>query len=203
MIRKPEQQKKLLAALLTVFALLAGYRYLTSEEPRTAPLTYARGTAAVSSVRTGIQASAAKDPLQAFLVHRDVKFAGVTRDLFRMENPVVVKVKPVVRSMPTPSVPPPPAVPEKTPQEIAADAARADLAKFRFLGYVTDRDSSLFLSKDGEVFIVRSGDAVLKNYRVKEAGRDYVVLLDTATSVEKRIELSGGADPPSSPQRFR
>jgi transcription termination factor Rho len=50
---------------------------------------------------------------------------------------------------------------------------------------------------------VRSGDTVLKNYRVKEAGKDHVVLLDSMTRVEVRIELSGGADQAPPQQRLR
>ncbi len=195
MIKSPEQQKKLLFVLLALLAGLIAFRVVTAEKPRTAPLTYPRGSVAASSVRAGIQSpSAAADPLQVFLVKREEKYPGVIRDIFRMENPAPprAKLKTVLVTAPTPTVPP---VPEKTPEQIAAEAARADLSKFRFLGYLTDKDSSLFLAKDGETFIVRSGDAVLKNYRVKTAGRDFVVLLDTLTKVEVRVELSGGGDP--------
>lgn len=200
----PEQQKKLLIVLLAVLVVLIGYRSMNFEKQRTAPLTYNRGAVAASSVRTGIQSpAAAADPLQLFLVQREEKFPGVTRDLFRMENPAPPRPKAVIKTAPTPTVPAPPPVPEKTPEQIAAEAARADLSKFRFLGYLTDKESSLFLSKDGETYIVRSGDTVLKNYRVKEAGRDFVVLLDTATRVEMKVELSGGGEQGPSQQRQR
>jgi hypothetical protein len=199
----PEQQKKMLIALLAGLALLIIYRVATNEKPRTAPLTYARGAVATSPVRGGIQApGGATDSLQLFLAERSRKFPGVARDLFRMENPAKPKPKSVVASVSTPTVPPPP--PPPTPEEIAAaaaraaaDAARADMAKIHFLGYLTDRDSSLFLSKDGQVFIVRVGDVVTKTYRVKsvdkEYGKDFVILQDTATNAEVRVELSGGA----------
>jgi hypothetical protein len=101
-----------------------------------------------------------------------------------------------------PPAPPVPAPPVKTPEEFAADAARLDLSRFRFLGYLTDRESSLFLSKDGELFIVKSGDTILKNYKVKETGRDFVVLLDSVTRVEVRIELSGGSDQGAKPSPY-
>jgi hypothetical protein len=139
------------------------------------------------------------DPLRLFLARRMERFPGMSRDIFRMDNPAPKKPKPVIVSAPTPTIIMP-VVPEKTPEQLAAEAARADLSKFRFLGYVTettDKESSLFLAKDGETFIVRSGDAVLKNYRVKDAGRDFVILLDTITRVEVKVELSGGAEPAS------
>ncbi len=193
----------MLVGLSMVLAALIFYRVNTAEKPATAPLTYTRGAVATSLTRTGINAPAAgTDPLQAFLAHRQEPFPGVARDFFRMENPAPKpKPKPVVISKPTPTVPPPPPIPVKTREEIAAEESRADLSRFRFLGFLTEKDSSLFLSKDGELFIVRSGDRVLKNYKVKEAGRDYVVLLDTVTHVEVRVELSGGAE--AAPQQRR
>jgi len=189
-----EQQTKLLAGLLAVLALLIVYRVKTAEKPRTAPLVYERGAVAASPVRTGLQsAGVPADPLQVILVRRKEQYPGVVRDLFRMENPAP---KPKAKPVPAPVVlPPVPQAPVKTPEQIAAEAARADLSKFRFLGYLTDKDSKLFLSKDGELYIVQSGDTVLKNYRVKEASKDYVILVDGATQVEVRVELTGGADP--------
>ena len=58
-------------------------------------------------------------------------------------------------------------------------------------GYLTDKDSSLFLSKEGEQFIIKSGDTVLKSYQIKAVGKDHVVLHDTVTRAEVRIELTG------------
>jgi hypothetical protein len=188
-----QQEKKLLIGLLAVLAAIAAYRVLTYEQPRTAPLIYTRGAIATSRVRPGLASRAAEsDLLNIFLAQRGEKFPGVTRDIFLMENPVPKpKPKPVPVAAVVPTVPP---APIKTPEEIAQDLARADLSKFRFLGYLTDRDNTLFLSKDGENFVVRNGDKVLKTYSVKEAGKDHVVLFDTVTKVEMRIELSGGAE---------
>jgi hypothetical protein len=207
----PEQEKKALAALAAVLALLIVYRVATSEKPKTAPLVYPRGSVARSLVREGLTAvSPGADSLNVILARRQEKFPGVSRDIFRMENPAP-KPKPAPVIAPPPPPPPPPPTPEQIAAEkarLAAEAARADLSRFRFLGYLTSKDNTLFLSKDGETFIVRSGDKLLASYQVKEAGKDYVILLDTATRVEVRVELSGseGAQPPQ-PQpgmpRFR
>jgi hypothetical protein len=194
----PEQEKKALAVLAAVLALLIVYRVATSEKPKTAPLVYPRGSVARSPVREGLAAaSSGGDPLNVLLARRQEKFPGVSRDIFRMENPA-----PKPKPQPAPVIaapPPPPPVPVKTPEQIAAENARADLSKFRFLGYLTSKDNTLFLSKDGETFIVKSGDRLLASYQVKEAGKDYVVLLDTATRVEVRVELSGGEPSPPQP----
>lgn len=199
----PEQQKKVLYGALAALALLVLYRVFTSEKPRTAPLSYTPGSVATSRVRPGaLISSSSGDPLRLFIARRSEKFPGVARDIFRMENPAPPKPKPApVVTAPTPTIVVP-LVPVKTPEQIAAKAARADLSRFRFLGYLTnkmDKDSSLFLSKDGELFIVKSGDSVLKNYRVKDAGKDFVVLIDTATRVEMKVELSGGAEQAAQP----
>lgn len=187
-----QQEKKVLIALLAVLAILALYRVLTTEKPRTAPLAFPRGSIAASTVRGGKHSvSENADPLALFLSRREEKYPGLVRDLFRMENPAPKPLKLPPKQV---QIALPPPVPQKTPEEIAADAARADLSRFRFLGYVTEQESSLFLSKDGELFIVKSGDRVLKNYHVKETGKDYVVLFDTITRVEARIELSGSTD---------
>ncbi len=198
-----EHQKAVMVAMYVTLAVLIGYRIMTAEKPRTVPLIYNRGAVATSPVRTDAHSPASgSDPLTVFLVQRDKKFPGVSRDIFRMENPSHRPKSSLVTAT-TQTVPSPPPVPVKTPEEIAADAARAELTRFRFLGYLTDKDNTLFLSKDGELYIVRSGDTVIKNYRVKEAGRDHVVLLDTMTRVEVRIELSGGDDQASPQQRLR
>ncbi len=198
-----EHQKAVMVAMYVTLAILIGYRIMTAEKPKTVPLIYNRGAVATSSVRMDVQSPASgSDPLTVFLVQRDKKFPGVARDIFRMENPSS-KPKSKLVTASTQTVPAPPPVPVKTPEEIAADAARAELTRFRFLGYLTDKDNTLFLSKDGELYIVRSGDTVIKNYRVKEAGRDHVVLLDMMTRVEVRIELSGGDEQASPQQRLR
>ncbi len=185
-----EQEKKILAGVLALLVLLVVYRAMTAEKPKTAPLVFQRGSVARSAVRQGLASRASgADPLSALLAKREEKFPGVARDIFRMENPAP-KAKP--KAPPVVVAPLPPPLPMKTPEEIAADLSRADLARFRFLGYLTEKDNSLFLSKDGELFVVKSGDRILKTYQVKEASKDYVVLLDTATRVEVRVDLSGG-----------
>ena len=180
------RQTSVLIVLVVVLVLLIGYRIITDEKPRTAPLTYQRGAIASSPVRQGLSTRrAGVDPLNAFLERRGEKYPGVGRDIFRMENPVLKPKRVVSKITATPPVH------VKTPEEIAADAARADLNKFKYLGYLTEKDNTLFLSKEGELFIVKRGDTILKSYKVKEVSKNYVVLLDTVTGVEVQLELSG------------
>ncbi len=193
------RQKIVLIVLVALIVLINGYFYLIGEKPKTAPLTYTRGAIAVSKVRQGPSSRmAGADPLNVFLERQREKFPNVVRDIFRMENPV-----PKPKASRKPATPP---VHVKTQEEIAAEAAqvvaeaaraaaeaaRADLMKFQLVGYLTEKDSTLFLSKEGELFIVKKGTTLLKNYKVKETGRNYVILLDTITGVEVQLELPGG-----------
>lgn len=192
-----EQQKIVLIALVAVLTALIIYRSMVDDKPKTAPLAYTRGAVADSPVRQGLSArGAGADPLTVLLERRGEKYPGVARDIFRMENPAP-KPKPMATTAPAFMTPPPAVV--KTPAEIAAETARAeaeavraDLLKFQFLGYLTDKVSTLFLSKDGELFIVKSGDNILKSYKIKDAKKNYVILYDTITQVEVRLELPGG-----------
>ena len=188
-----EQEKKIAVALFAVLAALIVYRLASVEETKTAPLAFTPGMKLSSPIRRGVAApGGAPDPLLVFLERRVEKYPGVARDLFRMGSNGRAKQRPAIITKPIATITiPTSTIPVRTPEEIAADMARADLSRFRFLGYLTDKDSSLFLSKDGELFIVKSGDTILKNYQVKAVGKDQVVLFDTITKVEVRIELTG------------
>jgi hypothetical protein len=192
-----QQESRMLWALLAVLGVLVLYRALGGEQQRTAPLTFTPGMTVSSPVRRGIATSGpgtGADPVSLFLTQRVRPYPGVSRNIFQLiEDARVERKKPaakpeVIVTLPTPTVP------ERSPEEIAADAARAELSRFRFLGYLTDKDSSIFLSRDVELFIAKSGDVVLRTYKVKTVGKDHVVLSDTATKVEVRLEMTGGAD---------
>lgn len=192
----PQQEKKALIFLLALFAALIIYRMVTAEKPKIAPLAFPPGSVARSAVRqSAVAATPSADPLNVFFAHHADRYPGVSRDVFKMENPA-----PRPKPAPVILAPPPPPPPQRSQEEIAADLSRADLARFRFLGYLTAKDNTLFLSKDGELFIVKSGDTFHKNYQVKKATNDSVVLLDTATGVEVRLDLSGGEPQQLTPQ---
>jgi hypothetical protein len=191
-----EQEKKIAVALFAMFAALVLYRIVSVEKSNTAPLTFTQGMKVASPVRRGVAAPGrASDPLLLILERRIEMYPGVARDLFRLGSANgQAKKMPALITKPIATVMLPiSTMPVKTLEETAADLARADLSGFRFLGYLTDKDSSLFLSKDGELFIVKNGDTILKSYQVKTAGKDHVVLFDTITKVEVRVELTGGA----------
>ena len=207
------QQQMVLVALVALLVIINGYHYLHGEKPKTAPLIYTRGVRAVSPIRRELSSRmSGADPLNVFLERRREKFPVVVRDIFRMENPAPKPKASLNKAMPPVHV--------KTKEELAAEAAqvvadaakaaveaanqaaRADMMKFQLLGYLTDKDNTLFLSKEGELFIAKKGSKLLKSYKVKEVSKNFVILLDTVTGVEVQLDLPGGEmSPPQEPQQ--
>jgi hypothetical protein len=161
-----DQEKKALIVLLAVLTLLIVYRFVTAEKPKTASLAFPPGTVVPSAVRQGLATMASgADPLNVFFAKREEKFPGVSRDIFRMENPAP---RPIAKPVPVVVAPPPaPTVPERTAEEIAADLSRAELSKFQFLGYLTEKDT--LFCQEGNLYREDRGQAV-KNYQ-KDAGK--------------------------------
>jgi hypothetical protein len=88
---------------------------------------------------------------------------------------------------PAPVVPPPP-----TPEEIAVQAAKAELAQYRFLGYLRQAGKEeAFLSKGKDLLIVRAGETLDKGVYVKAVSSAGVTLLETRSRVEQTVAATG------------
>lgn len=88
---------------------------------------------------------------------------------------------------PAPAVPPPP-----TPEEIAVQAAKAELAQYRFLGYLRQAGKEeAFLSKGKDLLIVRAGETLDKGVYVKAISSSGVTLLETRSRVEQTVAATG------------
>lgn len=93
---------------------------------------------------------------------------------------------------PPPTIPAPPPPPPKTPEQLAAERAVLEMERFRFLGFVRRGESrSMFLGRGDELLVVREGEMVKGLYNIKLIGKDYLVLSDPGTGMEKRIDLTG------------
>jgi len=84
--------------------------------------------------------------------------------------------------------PPPPAgPPPKTPEELAEEAARAELGQVVFR-----RDKGqAFLVKGEQLFMVHAGEKVGERFRVEAIRSDSVQLNDPASHVNGQIQVSG------------
>lgn len=106
-------------------------------------------------------------------------------------NPKVVVVpKPIVKKVEAP--PPPPGPPPKTPEELEAEAARAELTTIKLVGVVfKEGKAQAFLVKGDQVFLVFAGDKVANRFTVESITADSAMLVDNKTAVSGRLSISG------------
>lgn len=110
----------------------------------------------------------------------------VHRNLFhpkiaRKKAPVVEKV------MMVPEGPPP-----KTPQQLAEEASKAELAQIKCVGVAFRNNKwQAFLVKGDQLFLAFAGDRVGKRFIVDQVTLESVYLKDPATNVSGKIKVSG------------
>jgi len=173
--------KLLLVALLGIWVVIVVYQWGTPEKQKRVPLTYTKDSLAIeTNQKEGEVLTLRLDLLEK---SREVKWRK-PKNIFR---PIKI-YKPTT----TTTLPPIPEVYLPSPEEIAAEKARQDLSRFKVLGFLNKGEyQEVFLSKDGELFIVRQGDMIQNRYRLKalyqEANREGVILLDPNTNVEVTI----------------
>lgn len=106
------------------------------------------------------------------------------RDLFHRKVEVVKK--------PAPAVEKPPEPPPKTPEQIAEEAARAELAQYKLVGVVfRDAKGQAFIVRGEQVYMVLAGEKVGERFTVETIAADAVELRDPATNVSGKIPVSG------------
>lgn len=107
------------------------------------------------------------------------------RDLFQPRVRIVTTAPPKVET-------PPPAPPVKTPQQLAEEAARAELGQMKLVGVVFRGDEGeAFMVKGDQVFIVRNGSKIGERFIVQSVSADSVSLRDPGTAVDGKISISG------------
>lgn len=95
----------------------------------------------------------------------------------------------VVRAPPKPKGPPEP--PPKTPEQLAEEAARAELSQYKFLGAVFREDKGQALVMRGdEMHAVWTGDKIGR-FTVEKIATESIALRDALTNVAGTIPLSG------------
>lgn len=200
----------------TLWALLLVMRWMTGEPPQEVPLRFQSGqspaeVSAVGKSEDGLM-------LKPFKAQGQATPAGPQKNIFTMGRAVapesaktISEVKrsaprvpaplPVVAPPPPPVPDPPPILAGPTPEELAAIAARQQhellsrqareqMAQYRYLGYA-DRDGrqQAFLGKGTEVYILQEGDQIDGKFLVAAIDPTVVVLRESVTNLEARIEL--------------
>ena len=185
--------------LLGIWAGVAIWIIAAAPEPQRVPLAYVTGKAdqtkasrpqagAGLKVNLDLLAAARRRAQEAFVAPKNI-FAPLPTE----------KVAPAHAKRPTPGSPTAPAVAAPpvprppSPEELAAEAARQELAQFRYLGYLSrDGGQQAFLSKGKELYIVRSDEMIEQRVRVKTVTPTSVTLQEPRSQVERTVPLVEG-----------
>lgn len=183
-----DNKAKLFFGLIALWAALIAYRVATHEPPRTAPLKYTEGATASP---TGARGQDPQLHVKVELLEAPRDTVDAPRNIFA---PVVVYVPPPPPSPlpPPPPSPPPPPPPPPTEAELAAQRARAELAQYKYLVFLSrgGRDQA-FVSRGTETFTVGRGDPLVGGVILKDLTPSYIVLHHTDTQLELTVALSG------------
>ncbi len=181
-----------LCILLGIWAGVAIWVIAAAPEPQRVPLAYVTGKAdranasrpqagAGLKVNLDLLAAARRRVKEAFVAPKNI-FAPLPAEKMA---PTHAKRKAPAPAVAAPAVPPPP-----SPEELAAEAARQELAQFRYLGYLSRNGrEEAFLSKGKELYIVRNGNSIEQKTLVKAITATDVILQDPQSQVERTIPL--------------
>lgn len=167
------RQKQILAAVLMMLVLAICWGWYSWPRQKTVPvLKYAPGQQQQAAVAADKKVDAGSSRvLNLALLDKEAKhFQGYRRNLFKPlwgdeQEGAIHKGAPARGAAPAvvPSPPPPP------PQISAAEADRQEMARYRFMGFLTTAGRrTVFLGKGNEVILVRPGDVLAGRYRADQ-----------------------------------
>ncbi|TLY19239.1 MAG: hypothetical protein E6K68_10010 [Nitrospirae bacterium] len=189
--------------LLGVWAGVGIWVIAGAPEPQRAPLKYVTGRAS----RTEASRSQAGAGLQVNLAlleaarHRANQAFVAPKNIFaplptEKNAPTHTKRKAPGQApapVPAPAVAAPAVPPPPSPEELAAEAARQELAQYRYLGYLSRNGrEEAFLAKGTELYIVKSDETIEQRVRVKTVTPTGVTLQEPRSQVERTIPLVEG-----------
>ncbi|HZC67004.1 MAG TPA: hypothetical protein VE201_00140 [Nitrospirales bacterium] len=188
-----------LCLLLGIWAGVAIWVVADTPEPQRVPLTYVTGRASRTEasrsqagaglkVNLDLLAATRRRAKEAFVAPKNI-FAPLPTE--KMAPTHAKRQAPASSPAPTataPAAPPPP-----SPEQLAAEAARQELAQFRYLGYLSRNGrEEAFLSKGKELYIVKSDETIEQRVRVKTVTPTDVTLQETRSQVERTVPLVEG-----------
>lgn len=142
-------------------------------------------------------ASSSAEQLRLSLkVTRNASAPAAVRDIFQSRGPSLPVAEPkeeqVVQVAPVES--PPPVViepPPKSPEQIAEEAARAELSQIKLVGVLfRNARGQAYLSKGEQTYLVSLGDSVAR-FTVTSITAESVKLFDSQTQVGAEIPVLG------------
>lgn len=189
------KQKKVLFILVIVLIGSLIYSYFRMPVQKSvAKLTHAPGvektpvTEKAGSTAAKSGSNAGQENIQmlvSLLDQQNNQFKGFKRNLFKPIFREEVKISPLP--------PPPPAPPQKSilPSKVttvppvttmpaaisAAETAKQDFGRLRFLGFLRkDARKTIFLAEGSEIFLVRKGDKISGRYQVTGLTDDAITI---------------------------
>jgi hypothetical protein len=188
-----------LCILLGIWAGVTIWIIAAAPEPQRVPLKYVTGRASRTDagrfqtgtglkVNLDLLAAARRRADKAFIAPKNI-FAPLPTEKMA---PTHAK-RPALVPLPAPAVAAPAVPPPPSPEELAAQAARQELAQFRYLGYLSrDGREEAFLSKGKELYIVRSDEMIEQRVLVKTVTATGVTLQEPRSRVERTVPLVEG-----------
>lgn len=202
------RQKLLLFLLLIILSVSIVYSYLRSPKQQEAALPAQPGTRSAAAKKgSGAPPDVSGDTSMLhleLLEQEQPRSRGYRRNIFspifrdELKQPPFKPLPPPPRPMPLPMPPPPapapapvqPPPPAPTAEELARQAADAELAKFVFLGFLQKNgQKTVFLSKNGEIFLAKKGTVLANVFRVTDLTDDAITIRSDAGSREIVIPL--------------
>jgi hypothetical protein len=114
---------------------------------------------------------------------------GSGRNLFQLQRP---PPPPPIKPPEAKVEPAPSAQPAKTPEQLAEEAARAELGQIKLVGVVFRGDKGeAFLVKGEQLYMAGTGSRVGERFLVEAIRPDSIQLKDPATRVVGQIPVSG------------
>lgn len=184
-------------ALVLVLTALVAVRFGFDWGPRSTVAP--KGRVSTDRVRAVTQDVAEVVKLRLDLLDRERPvYAGIKRNIFSpiklaSDKPVVKKAvepKPVPAAAPPSSPKPlfPPTPPE--PVVVASTALQQFTAAVSFVGFLEkEKDRTVFLSRDDDIFLVKAGDLIDGRFRVAEITETTLKLTDVASNDVSTITL--------------
>ena len=187
----------LLGGLLLIWATTLFFGVLEEEDLQQGPLQYKTGQ---TTRETGLKGSdpslafikaTSSDPV-TFTQPRNI-FAPLGQQRAQKPTPKVSKKPPRKASLKRALGPKPPSSP--SPGDLAAQQARQQLARFRFLGYLTKGgESQVFLSNGQAIYIGKQGETLEGDIQIKSIKPTEVILSkplkNSGTTVEAALPLT-------------
>ena len=187
-----------LLILLGIWAGAALWVFTQSSEPQRVPLTYVSGQKAKREASRGKSESGLKIQLALLAANRQrtEKALGSPKNIFAPVFPGQGNFD--VAGAITNPVP----IIQPTPEELALQAGRQELAQFRYLGYLSrgGRDEA-FLAKGNALHIAKAGETIEQRILVKAISPSGVMLQETSSKAEQLVspiaDMPGSPAPPS------